>query len=265
MLQAALASGTWVSYRKSVEKFIEFRIQFALDRIWPIPEAHILLFISFLSKNGYAPSTINSYMAALSFVHKVNGWQNSTETFLVKKLKEGCRRNKRKSDGRLPITPELLGHLAKVLPSICKSLYEAQLFKAAFLLAFFGFLRVGEISRTNNQQDTSRLISINDVSISNSSLNLRIRYSKTDQCGNSFCLQIEGSTNVEMCPVTALSIYLKARPSLEGPLFIHFNGETITSAQFSHVLKRRDKVVRAMSQLFWVPQFQNRGSHSSRN
>ena len=256
LLQASLATGTWVSYRRCIVNFIEFRSQFGLEDLWPVPEAHILLFISFLSVKNFAPSTINSHIAALSFVHNVNGWGNPTDSFLVRKVKEGCRRSNRRSDERLPITPVILEQLIRVLPAICKSGYECQLFKAAFLLAFFGFLRVGELASTRNNTDLNRLISVNDVSISGSSLELRIRFSKTDQRGHSYCIYIEGSRNQELCPVNALSIYLKSRPSKGGPLFIHFNGQVISSYQFTHVLKEGIKVLGLCPNSF--------GSHSFR-
>ena len=66
------------------------------------------MFISFLSLHGYAPSTINSHVAALAFVHNINGWLNPTESFLIKKLKEGCKRSNSRKDGRPPIIPGLL-------------------------------------------------------------------------------------------------------------------------------------------------------------
>jgi len=220
-----------------------------------VPEAHILLFISFLSVQNFAPSTINSHMAALSFVHSVNGWANPTESFLVRKLKEGCRRSNHRSDGRLPITPSLLEKLMKVLPLVCKSSYEAQLFKAAFLLAFFGFLRVGELAFTKNQ-DLSRLIALSDIRIVGDLLTLRIRYSKTDQLGNAYYLSIQGSSEKELCPIAALLSYLDSRPLQEGPLFIHFNRRVITSAQFSHILKEGIKHLGLCPKYF--------GSHSFR-
>jgi len=223
-------------------KFIEFRLEMGLEMIWPVPEAHILLFISFLSIQQFSPSTINSHIAALSFVHNVNGWVNPTESFMVSKLKEGCRRSNRRSDGRLPITPSLLSRIINVLPLICKSSYEAQLFKAAFLLAFFGFLRVGELASTKHQ-DISRLIALNDISFASHTVTLRIRYSKTDQLGNAFYINIQGSSNMELCPVKALLSYLNFRPPHAGPLFIHFNKEAITSAQFSFILKEGIKLL----------------------
>jgi len=237
LLNASLAAGTWTTYRRGVEKFIYFRNEVELKQEWPASEEHILLFISYLSINNFAPSTINTHIASLAFVHNVNKWPNPTEGFLVKKLKEGCRRTNARSDGRLPITPQMLRKLIHILPLICKSGFEVQLFRAAFLLAFFAFLRVGELASTSSNQDLNRLISIDDINILNSSLSLTIRYSKTDQRGLSSKIHIVGSSQPDLCPVGALLSYLQSRPPCRGPLFIHFSGEVLTSYQFSHVLK----------------------------
>jgi len=256
LFHASLASSTWVTYRKGVERFINFRNQVGLSQVWPVPESHLLLFISFLSIEDYAPSTISTHIAALSFVHNANGWVNSTESFLVRKLKEGCRRTNTSHDFRLPITPPLLGRLISILPVICKSYYEAQLFSSAFLLAFYGFLRVGEFAKTTSNRDLSKLISLNDVRISNAGIHLTIRYSKTDQRGLTSVLQITGSSQPKLCPVKALSAYLESRPCVPGPLFIHFNGEVISANQFSYVLKEGIKLVGLCPKSF--------GSHSFR-
>ena len=79
-------------------------------------------------------------------------------------MKEGCKRLKSGVDSRRPITFQILKRLIQVLPSICKSSYEASLFKAVFLLAFFGFLRVSEFACSSKKGDTSRVLSVGDVS-----------------------------------------------------------------------------------------------------
>ncbi|CAC5382729.1 HARBI1 [Mytilus coruscus] len=59
---------------------------------------------------------------------------------------EGVRRAKSKLDSRLPLTRELLEKIIGVLPSLCSSKFETKLFTAAFLLAFHGLFRVGELT-----------------------------------------------------------------------------------------------------------------------
>ena len=239
-----MAPGTWVAYKRSVEKFIMFRTQYQLSQCWPVGSQHIAAFIAFLSIEGFAPASINLSISALTFVHKINGWQDPSDNFFIKKLKEGCRRKNPREDARLPISPVILQAIINKLTSICKSLYEAEMFKAAFLLAFFGFLRVGEFSKTGNQATyNSRVIAVDDVEISGSSMLITIRGSKTDQRGATAQLKIDSSSYLELCPVKAMAEYLKSRPVGKGPLFIHFNRETLTSRQFTRMLKEGIKLI----------------------
>ena len=238
-----MAKSTWASYRASVNSFMIFRDQLKLEKKWPVPQNHIMAFISFLVIEGKSPSTINSRMSALAFVHKVNGWLDPTDSFIIKKLKEGCKRGNPQCDSRLPITPILLRDLVEKLPSMCSSQYEALLFKAAFLLAFVGFLRVGEFTSLKKSGDTSRILAIDDISISEKILHVRIRFSKTDQKGLSSNLKIESSTGCLLCPVKALEEFLLVRSGRQGPLFIHFAGDPLTSFQFRSMLKNGIKLL----------------------
>ncbi len=105
------------------------------------------------------------HVSAVAFAHKANGWKDPSENFLIKKILEGCRRDNPRVDSRLPVTfLEILKQLVAVLPAICKSQYEYVLFRAAFTLAFFGFLRVGEFTCSSKKAPTERVLSINDVS-----------------------------------------------------------------------------------------------------
>ena len=69
------------------------------------------------------------------------------------------------TDARLPITLEILNILLPKLQIICKTMYEAALFKAAFTLAFSALLRIGEIalSKGNSPQ---RVIHVGDTTFS---------------------------------------------------------------------------------------------------
>ena len=141
-------------YQMSLDTFVNFRESMALCDMWPIPLNHITHFIAYLSLNGFSPSTIISYISGLNFFHNLRNYGDITEAFVVQKMLTGMTRSNSKSkDSRLPITYNILKEITSVLPAICSSDYEIRLFTAAFVLAFFAFLRVGEItsSQTNKQ------------------------------------------------------------------------------------------------------------------
>ena len=51
-----------------------------------------------------------------------------------------------KLDSRLPITLPILVRIMKGLDIFCVSQYELFMFKVMYAMAFFAFLRIGEIS-----------------------------------------------------------------------------------------------------------------------
>ena len=87
-------------YRKAVNCFIEFRVKWDLSNVWPVENMDIVAFISHMNIEGFAPSTISTYISALSFVHKVNAWAHPPSSFIVTKVKEGCRRGRCQGDSR---------------------------------------------------------------------------------------------------------------------------------------------------------------------
>lgn len=99
-----------------------------------------------MSFTGTAASTVKSYISGLSFFSNINNYTDCFNAFVVRKLLEGMKRSQRRpKDARLPITRDLLSKIYNVLPAVCHNDFETKLFQASFSLAFFGFLRVGEL------------------------------------------------------------------------------------------------------------------------
>lgn len=239
LLEASMAKSSHSTYSRGVNSFDAFRVNVGFNQAWPAPVQHIVAFIAHMSLEGKAPSTINTYVSAISYNHKVNGWVDPTDNFIVHKLKEGCKRLNGRVDGRIPITLNILEQLVRVLPNVCNSSYETALFKASFLLAFFGFLRVGEFTCISKRGDASRVLGIGDIKseAGGKSVEVTIRYSKTDQSGRSTTLVISARDG-EFCQVRALANFTRIRPHIGGQLFVHFGGDPLTRYQFDAVLKK---------------------------
>ena len=47
----------------------------------------VAAYIVFLTIEGRAPSSISTHLSTISFVHKINGWVDPTDNFIVKNLK----------------------------------------------------------------------------------------------------------------------------------------------------------------------------------
>ncbi|XP_077788225.1 uncharacterized protein LOC144328460 [Podarcis muralis] len=73
--------------------------------------------------------------------------------------------------------------MRKKLRVVCWSKYEARLFSAAFSIAFFGALRVGEMVVEDHRDGRSWGLFLQDVQLSPTELRITVRHSKTDQRG----------------------------------------------------------------------------------
>ena len=223
-------------YQCSFQSFINFRKEFGLRNIWPVPVSD-LVYIAHMFKSNASPSTITSYMSGISFFHKINDLEDNTQKFVIRKLLEGFKRSKCVlKDTRMPITRPLLVKILLTLPTICKSSYEASLFAAAFTLAFHGFMRVGELTWDKN--NPSHTIQVHNIIVCVNYVEVYIASSKTDQLGRGTTLCIPSQENQVVCPVVCFKKYLKNRPEFQGALFCHFDGSPLTRYQFSAHLKR---------------------------
>ncbi len=248
-----MARSTWETYRRALQKFKEFRGKLGWTDGWPLNTGEVVAFVAQLCIEGLAASSINTYISAISFVHKINDWADPTSSFIITKLREGCKRLRPQSDSRYPITLPILQRIVSVLPSVCASTYEVILFRAAFLLAFFGFLRVSEFTCEKNQVNTGRTLSLRDVHLEygdQPSMHLKVKYSKTDQQGHAVTVIIAKFGDITLCPVKAMSEYLAVRAGNVDPLFIHFNKEPLTARQVTHIMRRALEVVGVPQQLF---------------
>ena len=149
LLSASLASYSKMVYENALLAFKPFRQNYNFPYAWPAPVEHVILFISYCFDLGYSPSTITSYISGVGFYHKLRNMKDPTAAFIIKKMLEGCKRSRPRKDVRAPITEAILQKICLILPNICYSPYENYLFRAAYLTAYFGLLRVSEIVFTS--------------------------------------------------------------------------------------------------------------------
>jgi hypothetical protein len=236
-----MASNSWRVYKFAFNRFNNFRVEYKLELIWPVPVDHLIKYISYLSLVGFSVSTITTYKSAVSYVHKIRHITDTTKRFILTKMMEGIKRERNSSDLRSPITISLLCRLVSILSNVCSSDYEASMFSTAFTLSFFGLLWVGEFTANTYKDESDRPLQINDIrllatppriqlhqefnSTKNSNpprIQMTIRKSKTDQRGKTFTLIINSAKEQLICPVRAMQTYLLMRPTdLCDQLFIH--------------------------------------------
>ena len=241
LLDSSLSFNSNATYKTAMDVFDKFRALYQLPLLWPADKNHIVLFISYCFECGYAPSTIVTYVSGISFKHKLNSWYDPSQLFVIKKLLEGCKRSRKRCDSRAPVTQKMLNAICQSLATICYNEYESIMFKSVYCLAYYGLLRVSEVTFASVLQ-ADRPLKLRDISFNrDAAVLLTIRMAKNNQRGQPTIIKIPCMPDDSMCPVCLLRSYLKLRSNQPGQLFIHGNGKPLTRSQFSSVL---DKAVR---------------------
>jgi len=212
-------------------------------------------YIAWLSLQNKASSTISAYVAGISFWFKMRSAEDPTNSFLVTKMISALRREKPVQDIRQPISANILLKLVDVLQFITKSQYETTLYKAAFVMAYFGFLRLSEFTSESARRPATGLQS-SDVAVLRTGrqntpcVRITLRRSKNNQYGRSQTIYVKGSPTNSLCPVTAVEEYMSVRPGMARAFFTHFNNSPVTRHQFQAILKKATQAVGLQSQHF---------------
>ena len=113
---------------------------------------------------------------------------------------------------------------------------------AACCVAFFGFLRVGELTAPSDASyDSTVHLSLSDIAVDNPAaptiIRVAIKQSKTDPFRHGVNIFL-GRTCTDLCPVAALLNYLVARGSEPGPLFRFRDGRCLTRQRLVLAVKK---------------------------
>ena len=199
----------------------------------PLKTNVILAFISYLNIKGLAPSTTTTYISAISYVHKMNGLDDPTSSFLLQKVLASVNRAQGNRDSRLPITLFMLNRLLDATEHVISGTYNKLLIRAMFALSFFGLFRVGEIT-----VQASGVISlyINQLKVFKDSLVISITKFKNNKTKQPFDIVIHKQGGI-YCPYSIMLDYLKVRGLDAGPLFCFINLRHIPRTFFTTKLK----------------------------
>ena len=168
-------------------------------------------------------------MSAISYYHKLSGLKDPADTFIVHKLLQGARKLSPASDTRLPITKDILIRLINSVNFITSLPYHQALLSSMFSLAFYGFLRVGEITGYNKN-----VLSISQVTITSDVIYIRFTHFK-HHSGPPVTIIVNPASNP--CPVALLAQYLSQRGLSPGPLFVFPGQKYLSRSYFTSMLR----------------------------
>ena len=235
-LRKSVSEATWVAYIKVCQEWESLATWAAIDPCGPDVRGLLFYWVARCMEDGVSVSVLNQKMAGLAFLFKLRGCQDFTKDFWVRQALKGYRKARMTRDVRRPVSFSVLQGLVGQLPGICSSEYESALFKVAFILAFFGAFRIGELVSPSKKRPGG--LSYQEVSCGRDRVSLWLRKSKMDQMGKGrevLLFALPGST---LCPVGAVRAFLDMRPGAEGSFLIHGDGSPLSRYQFVTIFKK---------------------------
>ena len=157
-----------------------------------------------------------SYTSALGYVHRLLGYIDPTSSTLIQKLLAGATKIAPTIDPRLPITIVILHRLCGAVSIHVKSPYHQVLLRAMFCTAFFGLMRLAEITVTKQGQV---IVSLNQLTLSSNLAVINITHFKHNQSLKPVDIPLCAQQSTVICPVLNLATYLQVRGYSPGPLF----------------------------------------------
>ncbi len=241
-INLSLASTTQQTYSSGEKTFIRLYKRKHIEQCLPADESLLAEFVAFLAKS-IKYSSIKTYLAAVRHYHIRHGFQLNLHKMLRLQL---VLRGIKRSHGdnirvRLPITIHHLQLFRMLLGITNTQSFDSLMIWAAMTLAFFGFLRLGELT-CNCKFNLNIHLTRDSILFAPRSgtkdpefMTVHIKESKTDPFRLGHTITV-GATNSDICPVKALQNYLSLHPPppppplppTNGPLFIHASGKPLT-------------------------------------
>uniref|UniRef100_A0A1I8HP12 PH domain-containing protein n=1 Tax=Macrostomum lignano TaxID=282301 RepID=A0A1I8HP12_9PLAT len=230
-LADAWAPSTRASYASNLEQWQRFC---NLEGVQPLAASpvHLVEYVRRLAKRGVAPGSLGGHLAAISWSFKLAQLPDITKSGLIDLAVKSAKRTSGHSvKQKDPITPAVLLSLANQVNP--RDPADAA-FWAAVLCCFWALLRKANVCGRHS-------ILVGDTQADSQCWRLRVRQSKTNQCGQDY--QEAGSH--PLCPVQALRRHfqtnkLRSAPALTRLFCVHIAGSwcPMSSRQFDRRLAR---------------------------
>ena len=180
-------------------------------------------YISYLSLAGFAPATIQLYVAGVRTHLRWRSLPTFSDSYVIKMMLKGVSSQHLLPDIRLPVTRPILHQMCDALFFVIKDRYMVSLYRSMLTLAFNGLLRPGEFTYSPH------VIRVENVYLHEGSISLL--FPSTKAHNKPFPQKVEVHPCQQHCPVQYLKDYLQLRPPGPGALFVKDNGIPIQYPQ----------------------------------
>ena len=254
---AALSPATKRAYATGSKRYMSFCRKYSIT---PFPTTQLTLcyFAAYISKQ-VQHATIRLYLAAVRAEQLSRGLEDPLkDTQQLSWLLRGVQRQS-KTRTRLPINPKLLLLLIQsILSNRHLIKYDRYLYATAISIAYFGCLRAGEISYPSTHSfNPKQHLTIKDVTIHQSTVQLRLKCSKTDQFRRGATIII-GASKQDICPVqiTKQFLHLRKHAHKSDAIFRLRDGSLLTRPRLQAIIRNTLHSLKLPAELF--------GTHSLR-
>lgn len=230
LVLSSLAPQTRKTYKRFMKRFQTFCQKANNMSVLPSSVHMIAEFISYLYVQQYSASSISSHLSAIAFCHKLAGFDDPCQNFVVQRAILGCRKKCKVSDSRMPILLEDLHRMVFACQHLFHN-FEKHLFQAIFLVAYHGFFRIGELL-PNEKGKFSKVVQLEDVEFRKHVIYIHLHFYKTRKSSREHLISIY-KTGKKFCPHKALKRYVKLRGHHLGPLFLTSEGSPVSTMLFS--------------------------------
>lgn len=217
-------------------------------------EDRISLFVAYMIMKRFQPSTIRSYISGIKYILNLINIKVDTNSFKFSALVKAARYKNKKLHIRLPIKLRLLNRLLDEVPRLPKvrdQPYLIALYRAMFASAYYGLMRVGEITCSKH------VVKSRDAHVARNKTKVQFRLwtaknlkrgewpndIKIDglhDCKKCFPHIITGKSSEKYCPVCIIKKYNSMRERTQGnkQFFIFRTGIAVSAHNFRGVLKQ---------------------------
>lgn len=225
---------TWTNFLNFLQEFDE------LPNNW---EDKMVMYAAHLGNTGTGPATISSYMSAIRYKLRKDGFKISEHSLEIASIIRSAKKLNNRMILREPIHKHMLKQLLDVAEAHFKQvgqLYLCKLYRAMLVTAYYGFMRIGEIT------DSKHVFKEKDLHISTNKKTILIilRSSKTHNEGDRpFEIRIPQVVDVpeqpDHDPFELIRLYKLNRPDTpaNAQFFVFADGSPVKHFHFRKILK----------------------------